>query len=163
MPLIKKTHGLTLEMAKIAISYDPGSGCFARRNGSPAGHVTEAGYLRITIDRKRHMAHRLAWLFTHGEWPDFDIDHADGDRLNNRASNLRRASRAQNTMNSKLRSDNPTMLKGARARKDRKTFAAVIRINGKQKTLGYFETPEAAHAAYVDAAKVHFGEFARAQ
>ena len=156
---------LTQDRLKELLSYDPLTGVFlwrrGRHGGKRGGVVSENGYIRIKVGPKRHMAHRLAWLFVHGQFPEQSIDHVDGDRAANRLANLRLATRSQQAMNTKRRSDNQIGLKGVHARKDRKTLAAVIAINGKQKTLGYFRTAEEAHMAYAQAAEAHFGNYRR--
>src|SRR5690554_1763211 len=74
------------------------AGC-AEKKGRSAGRVS------IRIHGKLYLAHRLAWFYVHGEWPEL-IDHIDGDPSNNRLSNLRRATKAQNGWNSGPRSHN---------------------------------------------------------
>ncbi len=86
------------------------------------------------------------------------IDHRDHDTLNNRRSNLRRATRAQNCQNARKRRDNKYGFKGIF--KTNKKWLAHIRENGKFKHLGVFSSPEAAHAAYAKAALELHGEFA---
>lgn len=88
-------------------------------------------------------------------------DHIDGDGLNNRRSNLRLATPAQNTRNTCVRRDSKSGLKGTAFDKRRGKWAAYIKECKRQKHLGYFGSPEAAHAAYVAAAKRIFGEYAR--
>lgn len=157
---------LTQERLKELLSYDPLTGVFiwriGRHRGKQAGVISEFGYSRIKIGPKRYMAHRIAWLFVYGVFPSGSLDHVDGCRANNMIKNLRPATRSQQGMNTKLRSDNIIGLKGVRIRKDRPVFAAVIAIDGRQRTLGYFPTPELAHDAYWTAAQSHFGDFARA-
>lgn len=89
------------------------------------------------------------------------VDHVDGDPLNNTRSNLRIATRAQNRANSIANRNSDTGIKGVRRRGTR--YRAEITVNKKTKYIGTYDTPEAAHAAYVEAAKKHFGEFARGE
>lgn len=90
---------------------------------------------------------------------DTDIDHRDTDRRNNRRDNLRKATRSQNQGNTNMHVDNLTGYKGVTRNHAR--YMATITIQGKYHYLGTFDTPEQAHAAYIKAANLHFGEFAR--
>jgi hypothetical protein len=91
-----------------------------------------------------------------------DVDHIDTDGLNNTRANLRVATRSQNKANSRVHLDSRTGFKGVTYRPDcRNHYQAQIQINGVKKHLGRFETPEQANAAYVEAAKEAFGDFAR--
>ena len=129
---------------------------------SRAGWVENTGYVRIKILGRSYVAHRLAWLWVHGEWPAGPLDHINGNMADNRISNLRIASSSENARNRKCRADNSTGLKGVRARPCKTTpFQAVISVDGKSISLGYFASKEEAHAAYADAAQKFFGEFAR--
>lgn len=92
----------------------------------------------------------------------YDTDHADGNGLNNRRSNLRAATRSQNLQNARRRSDNTSGLRGVTKRKDCNRWQAVIWVNKKALYLGVFETKEAAHDAFRAAQAKHHGEFGRA-
>jgi hypothetical protein len=133
-----------------------------KRAQAQAGTVNSKGYLMVSIHGRDMLAHRVIWLMTTGEWPDRDIDHEDGDGLNNQLSNLRLATESQNLANSKKRSDNSTGWKGVSFNKGFGRYIAQIGANGKKYYLGHFATAEDAHAAYVEAAKKYHGEFARA-
>jgi hypothetical protein len=112
---------------------------------------------------KRYYAHRLAWLYEYGEFPEKIIDHIDGNRTNNSIHNLRDVSQALNSQNQKeARIDNGTGYLGVTFDKRPRTakYRARIGITGcaKRICLGYFETPELAHLAYLDAKrKLHPG------
>jgi hypothetical protein len=127
--------------------------------GDVAGSLNRQGYIRIAIDYKYYLAHRLAWLYVYGEWPSGRLDHRDLDRANNRIANLRPATDMQNCANAKRRVDNSTGFKGVSTRQGR--YIAQINRDGRRICLGRFDTPEAAHEAYKAAALKHFGEFAR--
>jgi hypothetical protein len=93
--------------------------------------------------------------------PLVEVDHIDGNSLNNSRSNLRLATRMQNSVNRSLQKNNTSGFKGVHWHGAGGGWASSIRIgNGKRKNLGIFATPQEAHAAYVDAAKIYHGEFA---
>ncbi|CAM2295090.1 HNH endonuclease [Ralstonia mannitolilytica] len=89
------------------------------------------------------------------------VDHINGSRLDNRRVNLRLCTIRQNGWNSGRRSHNVSGFKGVFLNKRTRKWTANIRVNGKQKYLGQFDSPEDAHAAYCHAAQIHFGEYAR--
>ena len=94
--------------------------------------------------------------------PDgLEIDHIDGDGLNNRRSNLRIATVSQNRKNKRLIATNTSGLKGARQHRKGGKWIAQIMSDGKKYHIGMFDTKEAAHSAYMDAAKRLHGEFVR--
>lgn len=138
------------------LEYDAETGAFMWKvtksamapKGSAAGRVASNGYVGIGIDHRRIGAHRLAWLCMTGSWPDGDIDHINGDRADNRWSNLRCVSRSVNLQN-RRHSHGKVGLLGAYhcGRK----FMSRIRLFGKDIYLGVFDTAEAAHAAYLKA------------
>ena len=118
--------------------------------GDVAGCLRNDGYTTIKIDGRIHRAHRLAWLHVHGEWPNDQLDHINGSRSDNRLANLRAASHSENQHNQrKPRSDNKSGFLGVFPYRGK--FRAMIRIDGKQRSLGDFSTPEAAHEAYLKA------------
>lgn len=123
-----------------------------------AGTPSAQGYLRIRIDGQLHMAHRLAWLYVYGKWPEKFLDHIDGDRLNNSIENLRPATASQNQHNKSVGKHNKLGIKGV-SRQGRK-FRAMIRTPGKHVTLGLFDTAEEAKQAYDRASAALHGDFA---
>jgi HNH endonuclease len=92
--------------------------------------------------------------------PGFEVDHIDGNGLNNRRSNLRLATRGQNRQNSRIRSNNVSGYQGVSWNSGRGMWRADIRLNGRAKFLGHFQMKEQAAIAYNDAARILFGEFA---
>ena len=155
---------LTVEELGRIVDYDPVTGSFRwrERGKGRRAHVGRYrhGRLQIGIGYKRYFAHRLAWLYVYGRWP-FQIDHINGDPTDNRIANLRETTQQQNLWNSRAKSHNKSGLKGVSWHKQRQVWRADIRAQGKKKHLGYFETKEAAHEAYVGAATGFFGEYAR--
>ena len=129
-----------------------------RRIGAQAGNLNNRGYLRIKIDGRDYAAHRLAWLYAHGEWPKGHLDHVNRVKADNRMSNLRLATRSQNRMNAVGKSS--TGFKGVYWNKSAGKFLVKLQVNGKQIYRGLFTTAEKAHKAYCAVAKHYHGEFA---
>lgn len=159
---------LTIDRLRELLTYDPATGLFYWRKprpfcstGKAAGGVTPYGYIRIVIDGRPHQAHRLAWFYTYGFWPEQEIDHINGDRSDNRLRNLREATPSQNQANKAMRRDNASGVKGVTWDKARGKWKAMISVNCKTINLGRFDDIEAAATAYAAAASAHFGPYAR--
>lgn len=159
---------LTQARLKEVLTYDPDTGVFTRRGisaklgslrsvGSVTGSVSKStGYVRITVDYKGYLAHRLAWLYMTGEWPVI-IDHINGVKSDNRWCNLRECTTAQNACNQPAKITNQSWFKGVCKVGER--WKASIKVNGKSEHIGTFSSPELAAEAYkVRAAQVQ-GEF----
>lgn len=151
---------LTAERIRALLDYNPETGEFRWRSyrngnamaGSVAGSPHREGYISIRIDASPYLAHRLAWVHTHGEWPANQIDHINGVRHDNRIVNLREAGNCENQQNlRKSHRDNKTGLLGAYWHKEAQKFSAQISVNGNLKYLGLFNTAEEAHQAYLKA------------
>jgi len=129
--------------------------------GEPAGFSDGSEHIFVGIDGEKYYAHRLAWFYVKGVWPEEEIDHKDTDGHNNRLNNLRECTHAQNMINRS--SVNETGYRGVYQQKQCivPRWCAGIVVDKKKIYLGSFETPEAAHAAYCSAAKKYHGEFAR--
>ena len=160
---------VTAEYLRDILDYSPETGLFTWRVapngrikiGQRAGSPDTGGHLQIRINKRFYRAHRLAWLYVHGEWPPEDIDHINSERADNRLCNLRPATRAQNCQNSRLYRSNTSGFKGVVWHARGSKWSARIRANGRVHHLGRYTTAEAAHAAYVAAAVKYHGEFAR--
>jgi len=134
----------------------------ARYAGTEAFTPKDAhGYLVGAIQNVKYKSHRVIWAMVYDEWPSGDVDHINSDRSDNRQNNLRAASRSQNMRNRGATKSNSTGLKGVCWDAGRQKWLAQIRVNGRNKYLGRYDTPECAHLAYkIAAAKLH-GDFAR--
>jgi hypothetical protein len=166
--------GLAPEELRAALDYDPETGVFRWRDrtgepyfhrkltGKEAGHhCPRLGYVLLCFKRRLYRAHRLAWLHVHGVWPNGFIDHVDGDGFNNRLANLREASPTENNINRPAPARNTSGFKGASWSNTSQKWLAHISYGGKAYHLGFFDTVQEAHAAYLGAAKILHGEFAR--
>jgi hypothetical protein len=149
---------LTAKDLRELLHYCPESGVFKwlvkashhRKPGDIAGYLNPNGYLYIKIKGKKYTAGRLAWLYVNGEFPTYYVDHIDGNKSNNKISNLRDVTNSTNQQNRKIaRADNKCGLLGVC--KVGNKFAAQITINRKQKNLGRFNSANDAHQAYLDA------------
>jgi hypothetical protein len=164
----------SVDLIRARLSYDRESGqliwlpCLqmsttwnSRYAGKEAGCVTPLGYRVVAIGKTLFMAHRLAYAHFYGLDPETGIDHADGDRLNNAIANLRPATKSQNAINSRVRSDNKAGVRGVSWRRNRAKWRARIKVDGREIALGCFEKIADADAAYVAAARRYHGEFSR--
>lgn len=152
------------------LDYNPETGDFFwRKSGSgrvlgrPAGSVYLNGYRYIGIYGRPYMAHRLAWLYVHGRQPVDQLDHINGDRADNRISNLREANQVENSWNKGARPSNTSGFKGVCWYAPRGKWVAKIKYGGKNIHLGYFEDPAEGGAAYARAARELHGKFARTE
>lgn len=151
-----------------ALAYDPATGEFTRKigvrgysAGSRVGTRRPDGRVGIRFDGGRYLRSRLAWFYVYGRWPVAEIDHINCDYGDDRIANLREATRAQQLMNARIRSDNRSGYKGVVWSKRDKKWVAAIVVLGKYQYLGGYDRPELAHEAYRRAALEHFGEYAR--
>lgn len=151
-----------LDILKDYLQYNQQTGEFtwiklSRNNGKVvvgdiAGSDTGNGYIEISCFGIRVHAHRLAWYFIYRCLPEY-IDHADGNKSNNRIANLREANQSQNIANS-------YPLKRGVEKHGRK-YRARIWVRDERIELGSYETREEAQAAYHAGASQYFGDFAR--
>ena len=157
---------LTYERASELLRYDPETGKIYWKisRGGWIKEGVEAGTLRrdhrntyrhIQIDGAKYLAHRLAWLLHFGVWPTNQIDHMDGDGLNNRPKNMRDVAHQENLKNQRMQRNNISGVTGVSWHKRDGKWRATININGKRKGLGYFDDIDEAAKAYRDAAETN--------
>lgn len=164
---------LTAQRLRELLHYDPDTGVFTRFSietsdgrrsgrlcdlGKTVGSRMQNGYLNAGVLGRKYLVHRLAWLYVTGDWPKHHVDHINGDPADNRWANLRDVTREGNLQNQRdARSDNVARLLGVqkRLRAGKPMWSACIK-SGKNKAvhLGTFDTPEAAHQAYLKAKRV---------
>lgn len=119
--------------------------------GKPAGTVAGEGYFQVgpRIDgvQKRFFAHRVVWFLENGCWPKDQIDHVNGNKKDNRISNLREASPAENSRNVGMLTRNTSGVKGVYFEKSTGKWGARIRFDRKQICVGMFDSIENAETA----------------
>jgi len=138
---------LTQKRLKELFSYNPETGDFTRtktrshnaRKGDVAGSNDGAGYIRISIDKAHYRAHRLAWLYVHGKWPN-EIDHINHNRSDNRIINLREVVRHENAKNASFNSANTSGVTGVSWNKRAEKWEAYISDKTKRIKLGMFDS-----------------------
>jgi len=130
------------ELKKL-LDYNPITGVFTWSTnrvcvsvGDVAGHISKSGYSTIRIKGVLYFAHRLAWLYVYNEWPD-NIDHINHNRSDNKIKNLRSVSHKNNLRNMSLSISNTSGVTGVYWDKKKKSWMALIMIDGKSKFLGY--------------------------
>ena len=123
-----------------------------RKKSLVAGNKDKAsGYIKVTLNYKTYLEHRLIWEYHFGSIPDgLEIDHIDGDPSNNKIDNLRAVTKQVNQWNRHT-------AKGYTWNKSSKKWYAYIYESGKRKHLGQFDNREDAHRAYLDAKKTRNG------
>lgn len=137
----------------------------SRYAGTKAGQTRKDGYTSVRVGGRSLLLHRVIYAIVNSmDMQDVPatIDHRDNDQTNNCPDNLRGALHAQNSANVGKHANNTSGYKGVNRYRPNARWEARIRAGGKRIHLGYFDTPEEAHAAYQAAAISLHGDFARA-
>jgi len=121
--------------------------------GSKAGNLSEKGYLRLVLNGKTIVVHRIIFLLMTGRLPYHQIDHKNHNRSDNRWGNLREATNDQNHLNQKLNSSNTSGHTGVCWDKANKKWRALICFRGNKISLGRFGDIEDAISARTSANK----------
>lgn len=145
------------------LDYNPESGCITwktgLRTGIDAGSRRQDGYIKLCLRRKQYLGHRVAWAMHYGRWPEYQIDHINGNPRDNRISNLREATNRQNSLNRGRYKSNTSGHVGVARSGNR--WRAYICSGGRQRHLGCFGDRKSASAAYESYAQKIFNEFKR--
>jgi hypothetical protein len=165
---------LTAEQLRALLTYIPSTGAFVwkpnplrpkewntKYSGTQAGTILPRGYVQVMVNSRLYLAHRLAYLWMTGSWPESEVDHRNGDGTDNAWGNLRAATSSQQKMNKRVRSDSQSGIKGITLDRRRGLWSVRIEARGQRYWFGYFKTAEEASAARAEAAARLHGEFAR--
>ncbi|WP_429861016.1 HNH endonuclease [Burkholderia cenocepacia] len=159
---------ITQEQLGRLVTYDPATGLFvwkvARkkcRPGDVAGRIGARGYVRIKINHTEYAAHRLAFLYMTGAFPEYDVDHKNRIRSDNRWENLRPATHAQNQHNKGAQRNNVSGFVGVSYFSRTGKWRARCKLNGREYPCGYHATAELANAAVMAKRAELHGSFAR--
>lgn len=153
-------------LLRTLFSYNADTGEFVRlyvpargAKDKPTGSIANNGYLQLKIKGKVYSQHRLAWLYVYGTWPSQNIDHINGNRTDNRISNLRDVSQAVNVKNRRTaKRTNSTGVLGVTRSRRTGRFEACIRFDGRTIRIGSFLTAEDAGDAYMAAKRQYHAE-----
>lgn len=150
---------LTANLLRETFTYSCETGQFTRvvahrRDwiGRIAGSINGHGYVVIRIGKRAYAAHRLAWLYVHGEWPAGHIDHINGNKTDNRIANLRVVSPSESNQNwRKAMPTNKVGLLGVSFddRRKVKKYRALIQLGERRIFIGAYATADEAHQAYI--------------
>lgn len=133
---------------------------YSNNQHNTVGWINSSGYKQVECEGKNYMLHRIIYEMHKGEIEKgLQIDHIDGDPLNNKIENLRVCTQTQNRQNSKLSSNNTTGYRGVVRTKNNK-FQARLTLEGKKLYLGLFDTPKEAFDCVETTRKELYGEFA---
>jgi hypothetical protein len=155
---------LTADHLREIIHYDPETGVFTWRirpsQRTFAGDVTgvavrKDGYCSVKIGRQSYKAHRLAWLYMTGEWPEHEVDHRDRNRANNVWRNLRAATKKQNQENRTPRRDSSSGVTGVLWSNRDQAWRATIVIEGRKRHIGTRKVLSEAVALRAAASRQH--------
>lgn len=139
---------LTQKKVTYLFKYNLKTGLFTWRNppvakskiGDAVGYPGSKGHLGVILGGKGYYLHRLAFLYVEGFTPENQIDHINGNVIDNSWSNLREASARCNNQNQKLRYDNKSGFRGVSWAKKRHRWHAQMQVNNVVLDLGYYET-----------------------
>lgn len=158
---------LTQDRLKELLEYNPDTGKFTRikaagprKTGESPGHMN-SGYLYITIDNVTYPAHRLAFLYQTGAYPNSDVDHINMIRSDNRIENLRIVNRRQNMLNMRSHRDSELGKKNIFFRKDTNTYSVRATAEGRYRSFGCYKDLELAELVAEFVRQKYHGEYAR--
>jgi len=128
--------------------------------GKEAGNKREDGYVRIKVNNRLYLAHRIIFLMVNGYLPK-EIDHIDGNRSNNKIENLREVTKSENAQNRKTPINNTSGVKGVCWHKATKKWYVQLQVNKKNKYFGTYDDLELAQLVAIEARDKYHNQFAR--
>lgn len=166
-------NDLSPEFLREILSYDPLTGDLRwkvsrpprGRIGAIAGIIDDQGRRKLGIAGEEYFAHRIIWVWMTGAWPEYEVDHRDEIKSNNKWTNLRHVTPSQNHRNRGAQKNNVSGYKGVCFDSSKQKWLATInvRMDGRKKHihLGWYNSPEEAHTSYcAGALKFHGKEWA---
>ena len=141
-------------------SYDSETGAIFRTDGLGGmvlcGSLDSGGYIKVSVGGKSYQAHRFVWFYVHGVWPDGQIDHINGNKIDNRIENLRVCSASENQQNrSKPPRHASSKYLGVSWNDLRLKWRAQLVVNKTKVLDSYFDSEEDAHDAYIECKRIH--------
>lgn len=158
-------YGLTQEQLLDLFEYKDGELFYKKsplpkiKVGSKAGSITSHGYMRVSINNKKCLSHRVIFLMMNGYLPTF-IDHINMNRADNRIENLRGCSRQENNRNVSCRKSSKSGIKNVSWSKSTNKYQVDIMVDSKKKYIGVFEDIELAELVAMEARNKYHGAFA---
>lgn len=135
--------------------------CNSQFAGAICGSEHHTGYIYVRVCGRDMGMHRIIYAMFNGDIGDgFEVDHHDGNKLNNRRENLRKATLNGQAHNNKKRKDNTSGYRGVHLEKESGKYSVNIQINGRQKKIGRYKDAIQAALVYDAAARFYHGEFA---
>lgn len=155
----KRLNFLTHERLLWLLDYNPATGSFVWKNksskfskikiGNKAGCKNADGYLILRINYTIYSAHILAWFYVNKQWPRYIIDHINQDPSDNRIDNLRESNHSHNSRNARTWRSGRSGFVGASYDEKMGKFVSRICVRRERKIIGWFETAQEAHEAYL--------------
>jgi hypothetical protein len=128
--------------------------------GDRAGYITKHGYRKVMMNGRQLYEHRVIFFMHNGYMPK-EIDHIDGNKLNNKIENLREVTHSQNAMNVKKFVTNTSGVKGVCWDKARKKWMVRISVNNKCINIGRYDDLELAELVAIEARDKYHNQYAK--
>ena len=146
-------------LLKLFDTYEDGS-LYWKKYHRKCNRQSSSGYLNVDIDGKTYKVHRIIFMMHHGYMPEY-IDHINGNKLDNRIENLRKATKEQNGWNRGIQKNNKSGIKGVSWNSQSKKWRVQLRHDGKVKYIGQFEDLELAELVATETRNKFHGDYAR--